>query len=174
MKLKLPAFPQICSALVAMSMPWCMISAQVQMPDHFDFWSGGKWISSLTIYAGDTVDQHDVFLIQMDEDGIFRETWTIDIGEGETIQAKVFMAFDQETKRWKLFYLDGSFAQFWDSEMKDEVVYFTKRFTFNEVSFYSRQSWRPGEDGKIIRILERSENGQQWTTRYYQVLEKKG
>ncbi|KAA3637960.1 MAG: hypothetical protein DWQ02_05850 [Bacteroidetes bacterium] len=146
------------------------LSFAQQSTDFFDFWAQGTWQSELTIYNGDTIVEKDIFVVEKLENmNAFLEDWTIFIGEGEFVSAKVMRAFDNETKRWKLFYVDDLNAQTWDSEEIDGQLYFSKTFTYKGKQFYSRQYWSPMENGKVLRIIERSDDNEHWKPRYRQI-----
>ncbi len=139
----------------------------------FTFWSEGEWVSELTIFEGDTIVEKDRFSVERLEDkNGFLEAWEIFIGDGEYVQATVIRAFDNETDRWKLFYVDDLNAQTWDSEIMEGKVYFFKEFNYRGRKFYSRQAWSARPDGKVLRVIDRSEDGQNWTNRYWQVFSK--
>lgn len=141
-----------------------------QSSEYFDFWKDGKWESEITIYNNDTIPEKDNFIVQkLDGKNAFKEKWTIFIGDGEYVDADVMRAFDQETKKWKLFYVDDLNAQVWDSKVIDEKVFFYKEFNYKGKKFYSRQSWSFQPDGKVLRIIQRSDDNKTWHPRYWQI-----
>ncbi|MDC8003685.1 hypothetical protein POV27_06460 [Aureisphaera galaxeae] len=141
-----------------------------QSADHFDFWKNGKWESEITIYNNDTIPEKDSFIVRKLEGmNAFTENWKIFIGDGEYVDANVTRAFDKETNRWKLFYVDDLNAQLWDSQNVDGRLYFFKEFSYKGKKFYSRQTWIPQSDGSVVRIIERSEDNREWRIRYWQL-----
>ncbi len=141
-----------------------------QSSEYFDFWKDGRWESEITIYNNDTIPEKDSFVVhKLKGKNAFSEEWKIFIGEGEYVDATVVRAYDQETKRWKLFYVDDLNAQTWDSEMVNDKVYFFKKFNYNGQLFYSRQAWSLRPDGRVLRTIERSDDNKNWSTRYWQV-----
>ena len=144
-----------------------------QTSSDFDFWQSGVWTSELTIFNGDTILEKDQFVVEkLENKAAFLEDWTIYIGEGEFVPAKVMRAFDKESNQWKLFYVDDRYAQTWESEKIDDKIYFFKTFTFKGKKFYSRQYWSHQDEGLITRVIERSTDKENWTTRYYQIFRK--
>jgi hypothetical protein len=150
----------------------CQVYGQ-QSSKYFDFWSDGKWTSEITIYNNDTIPEKDSFIVQkMNDKNAYQEKWTIFIGEGEYVNATVIRAFDKETNRWKLFYVDDLNAQTWDSQLLEDKVYFFKEFSFKGKKFYSRQAWSLKTDGRVLRTIDRSDDNQNWTPRYWQIFKK--
>lgn len=144
-----------------------------QSSTYFDFWSDGTWISEITIYNKDTIHEQDSFMVQkMYNKNAYHEEWSIFIGDGEYVSAAVIRAFDNETNRWKLFYVDDVNAQTWDSQALDDKIYFFKKFNYKGKTFYSRQAWSLNIDGRILRTIDRSEDNQNWTPRYWQIFKK--
>lgn len=141
-----------------------------QSPNYFDFWTDGKWESEVTIFNNDTIPEKDSFIVRkMNDKNAHLEEWTIYIGDGEYVNATVIRAFDKETNRWKLFYVDDLNAQTWDSKLVDDKVFFFKEFSFKGKKFYSRQAWSLRTDGSVLRTIDRSEDNQNWTSRYWQI-----
>ena len=141
-----------------------------QSPEYFDFWKEGKWESEITIYNNDTIPEKDSFVVnKLKDKDAFSEEWKIFIGDGEYVDAFVVRAFDQETNRWKLFYVDDLNAQTWDSSTIDDKIYFIKEFNYQGKRFYSRQAWSFESKGRVRRTIERSNDKQNWSTRYWQV-----
>ena len=144
-----------------------------QSPNYFDFWTDGKWESEVTVFNNDTIPEKDSFEVQkMKDKNAHLEDWRIYIGEGEYVNATVIRAFDKETNRWKLFYVDDLNAQTWDSKLVDEKLYFLKEFSFKGKKFYSRQAWSLRTDGTVLRTIDRSVDNQNWTSRYWQIFKK--
>lgn len=144
-----------------------------QSPEYFDFWSDGTWTSEITIYNGDTIPEKDSFVVRkLDGKNAYQEEWTIFIGDGEYVSATVIRAFDKETNRWKLFYVDDLNAQIWDSQLLEGKVYFFKEFSYKGKKFYSRQAWSLTTDGSVLRTIDRSEDNQNWTARYWQLFKR--
>lgn len=143
---------------------------------YFDFWEEGKWVSTLTIFNGDTIPESDQFMVTRLQDKIaYSESWEIYIGDGVFINAQVLRAYDQLTESWKLFYVDDQSAQAWESKWVGDKLYFFKRFSMDDITFYSRQSWSRYVDGQVLRTIERSVDQQDWEIRYWQLFElKKG
>ena len=141
-----------------------------QSPEYFEFWKEGKWESEITIYNNDTIPEKDSFAVyKLKNKNAFSEEWKIFIGEGEYVDAIVIRAYDQETKRWKLFYVDDLNAQTWDSEIIKDRIYFIKEFSYDGKLFYSRQAWSLESDDRVLRTIERSEDNKNWSTRYWQI-----
>lgn len=137
---------------------------------YFDFWKSGQWTSEITIFNQDTIQEKDSFSVQkMDGKNAFLEDWSIFIGDGEYVSATVIRAFDQETKKWRLFYIDDLNAQSWESKLSENTLWFYKQFTYNGKVFYSRQSWVLESEGRVVRKIERSEDNQNWKPRYWQI-----
>lgn len=154
------------------SIPFIPIQAQ-QTADYFSFWTAGKWQSEITIYNGDTIPEKDHFIVEkLDHKDAFEESWKIYVGEGEFVDAKVMRAYDQSSKKWSLYYVDDVSTQNWDSEILDEILYFSKAFQFKGKTFYSRQAWSLRPDGKVLRTIERSEDGLNWQPRYWQLFSR--
>lgn len=144
-----------------------------QNSSYFDFWADGKWVSEITIYNNDTIPEKDSFIVQkMDNKNAYFEEWAIFIGEGEYVSATVIRAFDKETNRWKLFYVDDLNAQTWDSQLVEDKVYFFKAFSYKGKKFYSRQAWSLQADGRVLRTIDRSEDQVNWTPRYWQIFKR--
>ncbi len=141
-----------------------------QSPDYFDFWKEGKWESEITIFNKDTIPEKDSFFVhKLKNKNAFTEEWKIFIGEGEYVDAFTIRAYDEETKRWKLFYVDDLNAQTWDSVVIGDRIYFTKSFRYNGNLFYSRQAWSLRADGRVLRTIERSKDQKNWQMRYWQL-----
>jgi len=141
-----------------------------QSSEYFDFWKEGKWESEITIYNNDTIPEKGSFEVhKLKNKNAFSEEWKIFIGEGEYVDAIVIRAYDQETKRWKLFYVDDLNAQTWDSEITKDRIYFIKEFSYDGELFYSRQAWSLESDDRVLRTIERSEDNKNWSTRYWQI-----
>ena len=141
-----------------------------QSSEYFDFWKEGKWESEITIYNNDTIPEKDSFTVhKLKKKNAFSEEWKIFIGEGEYVDAIVIRAYDQETKRWKLFYVDDLNAQTWDSEIIKDRIYFIKEFSYDGKLFYSRQAWSLESDGRVLRTIERSVDNKNWSIRYWQI-----
>jgi len=141
-----------------------------QSVEYFDFWKEGRWESVITIYNNDTIPEKDSFGVQkLKNKNAFTEQWKIFIGEGEYVDAIVTRAYDHETKRWKLFYVDDLNAQTWDSEIIEDKIYFIKEFRYDGKLFYSRQAWSLKSDGRVLRTIERSEDKKNWSPRYWQI-----
>ena len=144
-----------------------------QKSDYFDFWKDGVWQSEITIYNKDTIVEKDHFLVQkLEGKNAFQEEWKIFIGDDQFVNAEVFRAFDQETKTWKLFYVDDLNAQTWHSQITDGKLYFHKTFNFKGKTFYSRQAWSLRQDGSVLRTIERSEDNTTWNPRYWQLFKQ--
>ncbi|MDJ0646834.1 MAG: hypothetical protein QNJ57_12700 [Flavobacteriaceae bacterium] len=141
-----------------------------QSPKYFDFWKNGTWASEITIYNNDTIPEKDSFTVnKLEGKNAFSEQWTIFVGDGQYVNAEVLRAYDNETKTWKLFYVDDLNAQTWNSLVSDGQLFFHKTFTYNNKTFYSRQSWTLRPDGKVLRTIERSEDNKTWKPRYRQL-----
>lgn len=152
---------------------WTVNAQSIQPKHYFDFWESGVWNTTLTIYNRDTIPEKDEFKVTaIGPNGSFEERWKIYIGEGEYVKAHVLRAYDDSSKKWKLFYVDDTYAQSWDSEMHGDTLYFLKKFQFKDKVFTSRQSWRKDSKGRIVRTIDRSENGGEYKLRYYQILSK--
>ncbi|MGI9552791.1 MAG: hypothetical protein ACR2MT_16425 [Aurantibacter sp.] len=141
-----------------------------QSSEYFNFWKEGLWKSEITIYNKDTIPEKDSFAVhKLQNKNAFNEKWKIFIGEGEYVDAMVTRAYDQETKRWKLFYVDDVNAQIWDSEIIEDRIYFIKKFTYDGNTFYSRQAWSLESEDQVLRTIERSEDKKNWSIRYWQI-----
>ncbi len=144
-----------------------------QATNYFDFWEEGHWVSCITVFIKDTVEEKDKFIItKLENKNAFDEVWDIFIGDDTYVNARVLRAFDQESQRWKLFYVDDQNAQIWDSSMIKTRLYFFKTFLYNDQVFYSRQSWFSMEEGQVIRTIERSIDQKNWSMRYWQLFRR--
>lgn len=145
-------------------------SVEPQPSDYFDFWKQGTWESEITIYDSDTIPEKDHFVVQqLEHNNGFNEAWTIFVGDGEYVKTDVLRVYDSASSNWKLFYVDDLSSQVWDSKIVGDNIYFVKEFNFMGKTIYSRQSWSAQSKGRVLRTIDRSEDGVRWTNRYWQV-----
>lgn len=133
--------------------------------NYFDFWVG-TWYRVIGGRIDTTSPRFQV------ERGVhrtaFEESWRLVIDSVTTLNAGAFRAWDQTMQRWRYVWIssDGRF-QVWDGRKVGDDWYIYREFEVEGSRFLSRQAWLPVEPGRVVRVTERSKDGDRsWQLRF--------
>ena len=132
---------------------------------YFDFWEG-TWHREINGQPDATATR---FVVKRGINKlVFEEAWRMTDPDGQHFLARGIRAWDQATKSWKYIWMsEGQHFQVWEGKKVDGHWYIYKYFDINGDRYLSRQAWIPLENGRLMRISEKSyDEGATWTLRF--------
>ena len=99
---------------------------------------------------------------------VLEERWSAVSGGKTLFQAKVLRAYDAQTRRWLVYYVDDQLnAQFYEGRLEEGIWRFRRTRMDNGKPIIVRLTWRPRAGGHD-QVIERSRDaGKSWVTAGY-------
>jgi hypothetical protein len=123
---------------------------------YFDFWPG-VWYP---VVDGRVDSTGSGFIVRrIVNSAAFEEEWVTRSDSGVT-RAVAIRAWDQLVNRWRFAWVSpNALFQVWEGEKVGSDWYIVKEFDFEGQRFHSRQAWIPDGRDRLVRIMERSNDG---------------
>ena len=131
---------------------------------YFDFWPG-TWYP---VVDGRVDTTGSVFIVRRSVNrAAFEEVWLQHIDSTST-RSVAIRAWDQITNKWMFVWVSGNaLFQVWEGQKVGSDWYIVREFNFEGQRFHSRQAWIPDGPDRLVRVIERSnDGGRSWQTRY--------
>lgn len=119
------------------------------------------------------VEELPTFEVRRGPGNSFLENWYLVIGGQRTVSFGM-RSWDPATATWRLVWVaDPDLFQIWDGVRLEDGWYIVRSFGEGASAFLSRQAWIPQGPDRLLRTVERSnDGGRTWTTRYRDVFER--